>query len=81
MKKITIVLSVLFISGCAAKWHKSGSTTTEFYSDRSQCNVMAYRTVPEPVSDKNNPMAGFYASMTRQGMYKDCMRGKGWTTK
>lgn len=81
MKKITIVLSVLFLSGCAGKWHKSGSTTAEYYRDRSHCNVMSYQTVPEPVSNKNNPMAGFTASMTRVGMYKDCMRGRGWTNK
>ena len=80
MKKITIVLAVL-LSGCAAKWHKTGGTTTEFYRDKSQCNAMSYQAVPIPVSNKNNPMAGFTAQMNRLGMLNDCMRGRGWSNK
>jgi hypothetical protein len=66
MKYASLLLVVL--AGCAfrpATWHKAGSTGSDFYADRGQCNAQAYSVTGAP-------------PMQVAIVFNSCMQGKGW---
>ena len=66
MKRIGGVVALL-LAGCMTPptWHKSGSSQSDFYVDRGQCNAQAYS-----VPGMQYMQVGI--------VFNSCMQGKGW---
>jgi hypothetical protein len=64
---LTIVMLFCCI-GCATVWSHPTKGETEFYEDKSNCAALAGQA------------AGHYDpyAIIWRGVYRDCMRGKGW---
>ena len=50
MKKLLLVLILLFLSACAQTWYKDGGTQTEFNADEAYCKTVAYSYAPPRLS-------------------------------
>lgn len=75
------ISALLFITGCAAKWHKPGATDADFYNDRAMCINMANNMWPA----NQSPIGTGYTtpistSCNRIGNYVNCQQTGGQYT-
>ena len=69
MKKLAVIVALLLLAGCAARWQHDSKRRSEFYADDRECQVIsggASRGV-EPGGERVS--------------YESCMWERGWRKK
>ena len=69
MKKLAVILVVLLLAGCAARWEHATKRRSDFYVDDRECQVLAggASKVVEPGTERVS--------------YESCMWDRGWHKK
>ncbi|NJC87122.1 MAG: hypothetical protein FIB02_01080 [Desulfuromonas sp.] len=69
MKKLAMVLALLLLVGCAARWEHATKRRSDFYADDRECQVISggASQVVEPGTERVS--------------YEGCMWGRGWHKK
>jgi hypothetical protein len=69
MKKLALLLVVVMLSGCAARWEHDSKRRSDFYSDDRECQVLA-----------GGAAQGIDTNRERVS-YESCMWDRGWHKK
>ncbi|MHB8709820.1 MAG: hypothetical protein ACYC9I_13165 [Desulfuromonadales bacterium] len=69
MKKLAVILAILLLSGCAARWEHDSKRRSDFYADDRECQVISGGASQgvEPGGERVS--------------YESCMWERGWHKK
>lgn len=69
MKSLAVMLVLMLLAGCAARWEHASKRRSEFYSDDRECQVLSggASRVVEPGTERVS--------------YESCMWERGWHKK
>lgn len=69
MRRLAVVLALLFLAGCAARWEHATKRRSEFFVDDRECQVISggASQVVEPGTERVS--------------YESCMWDRGWHKK
>lgn len=69
MKRLAMLLMLLFLAGCAGTWEHSTKRRSDFYADDRECQVISggASQAVEPGSERKS--------------YESCMWDRGWHKK
>lgn len=69
MKNLAVILALLLLAGCAARWEHDSKRRSEFYADDRECQVISggASQVVEPGTERVS--------------YESCMWERGWRKK
>jgi hypothetical protein len=69
MNKLALLLALLLLAGCAARWEHDTKRRADFYADDQECQVVTGG-------------ASQAVDMSRERVsYESCMWGRGWHKK
>lgn len=68
-----LVVVLVFATGCAGPWHRTGGTDADLHRDDLQCE---YESKAATVSAAINDAIG--AGITHGQLWIACMRARGW---
>ena len=73
-----VFLSTSLLAGCAMGWTRPGTTASEFYQDKMQCEQQAVQMYP-PAYVQNSYQSPAITSCQNYGNHVECMTNPGAT--